>query len=173
MIFPHFLRRSSVWGSARVSASTSACSVMLSRESRCTHLRGRLWHTFPAPAELLLRQASVYLISCTLLRFLMPAVTVFRDCITISLDGELPAAVPSKYGDILSSMLKPISCASSLSAVPCRDRSALLTQNFLHEFCFELWADHVGPRLECDRDPVLPCLRWRQSLQIRSELSRA
>ena len=38
----------------------------------------------------------------------------------------------------------------------------LLTKNLLHEFCLEVWADHVSPRREPDREPVLPRLRWRQ-----------
>ena len=39
--------------------------------------------------------ASKSVISCTLLMSLIPPVTVFRDCITVSLDGELPAACNS------------------------------------------------------------------------------
>ena len=43
----------------------------------------------------------------------------------------------------------------------------LLTRNLLHEFCLELRADHVGPRPESDREPVLPRLRWRQTSTSR------
>ena len=35
--------------------------------------------------------ASKSVISCTSLWSLIPPVTVFRDCVTVSLDGELPA----------------------------------------------------------------------------------
>ena len=42
-------------------------------------------------------------------------------------------------------------------AVPRQIR--LLTQNLLHEDCRELCADHVGPRSEPDREPVLPRVR--------------
>ena len=168
---------------------------------------------FPAPAELSLRRvsasitaqlaalrsmaeysfpesfgASKSVISCTLLRSLIPPVTIFRDCITVSLDGELPAAckslksvshclnvnssyvfsrqgtglanlwrsaavcsavlarislcnnlrieqpdnrsAPRRCGNILSSMLKQISCASCRSAAPCLDKSAGCPRTF-------------------------------------------
>ena len=103
------------------STSRSAFCVMFCREwSRCTQLCGRLWHPFPPqlscrwgkclrpspPSRPALRSraeqtfpgsfgASRSVTSCTLLRSLMPPVTVFRDCITVSWDGELPAACNS------------------------------------------------------------------------------
>ena len=35
-----------------------------------------------------------------------------------------------------------------------------LSQNFLHKLCLKLWADHVRPRPQSDREPVLPHFGW-------------
>ena len=48
-----------------------------------------------------------------------------------------------------------------------------LSQNFPHKFCLKLWADHVRPRPQLDRGPVLPRSGWRQtSRSCRSWHSR-
>ena len=51
------------------------------------------------------------------------------------------------------------------SAMPRRIRQ--LSQNLLHELRLELRADHVGPRPEPDREPVLPRLCWWQTSRSR------
>ena len=51
----------------------------------------------------------------------------------------------------------------SRAQVVCPPRQVrMLTQNLLHEFCLELFAVHVGPRLVPDREPVTSRFRWRQ-----------
>ena len=73
----------------------------------------------------------------------------------------------ANIGNILSSMFKTVLVRklSVRCAVP--RQIDLLTRNLLHEFCLELRADHVRPRPESDREPVLPRLRWRQTSRSR------
>ena len=60
------------------------------KESLCCMRLCGLVAPFPTLAELSLRQ-----VSASMLRSLIPSVTVFRDCITVSLAGEFPAACNS------------------------------------------------------------------------------
>ena len=71
-------------------AELSLGQVSASITAQQAALRSRAEQTFPGSFG-----ASRSVTSCTLLRSLMPPVTVFRDCITVSWDGELPAACNS------------------------------------------------------------------------------
>ena len=78
------------------------------------------------------QQGQAWQTSCEVLPCAVCSAVIARIslCNTLKIAQPDDRSAPRRYGNILSSMVKQISCASCRSAVPCRDRSAGCPKTF-------------------------------------------
>ena len=117
---------------------------------------------FPVPAAPSLRRVCASITTHPAALRPMAEYSRISLCNTLKIAQPDDSTAPRRCGNIWSSMLKQISCASCRSAAPCLDKIRWLSHNFRHKFCLKLWADHVRPRPQQNREPVLPRFGWRQ-----------